>query len=208
MSILNELSSQAGDRSEYCNRRAALRCIEEPALIQVIADGLKTGDPKMQGDCAEVLTQVADNCPDLVAPHAKLLISMLGSPRTRVRWESMHALALVAPCVPRSIAPLLPRLAKLVQEDPSVIVRDYATDAISNYAASSARAAQRAFPYLKQALTTSEGKQAGHALAGLLSVAHLVPKLGPELHELATEYANSKRGVVRRAARRLLKASE
>lgn len=208
MSILDELSSQAGTRSEYSNRRAALRCVEEPDLIQVIADGLSTESAKMQGDCAEVLAMVAENCPDLVAPHAKPLIAKLDHPRKRVRWEAMHALALIAPRIPRLTSRLLPKLGDLIQRDESVIVRDYATDALTNYAATGPRAAQKAYPFLKEALSAWEGKQAAHALEGLLQVAAQAPKLRPEIRDLAAAHAKSARRVVRQAAKRILKATE
>ncbi len=112
MGVLQQLSSQAGDRSEYSNRKVALRCLDQPELLAEIAAGLDSRDVKLVGDCAEVLTMVAETRPDLIAPYAKKLAVLLAHKTTRVRWEAMHALALVASQVPRVIASLLPRLAK------------------------------------------------------------------------------------------------
>jgi hypothetical protein len=124
---------------------------------------------------------------------------------TRVRWEAAHALSLVAPLTPMSIAPLLPILIDKIRTDSSVIVRDYATDAIANYASTSKSAAVCAYPLLKEILTLWGGKQAGHALQGLAHVAMLVPMTHAELRIIAGDYSLSNRGVVAKAAKGLLK---
>ncbi len=123
----------------------------------------------------------------------------------RVRWESMHALALVAPCAPEIIAPLLPTLAELIRLDESVIVRDYAVDALGIYAGLSQAAAEQAYPLLREALEVWQGKQAHHALEGLSNVARRAPGLRDDLLEIAGEYARHERGVARKAAKELAK---
>ncbi len=208
MTLLNELSSQVGDRSEYSNRKAACRCAEEPGLLIDISAGLTSKDAALLGDCLEVMTMVAEHDPELVAPHAKQIAGYLTHPTTRVRWEAMHALALVAALRPKVIAGLLPQLGEMIRCDASVIVRDYAVQAIGNYAKTSPKAAQAAYPYLKAALVVWEGKQAGHALNGLANVAVKVPKLRIELRRIGSSYASHRRGVVRKAAKALLAAAE
>ena len=208
MSIINLLSSQVGDRSEYSNRKVVLQCLEEPTLLDEIVEGLQSHDAALVGDCAEVLTQVAETHPERVAPYAKDLAGLLTHRKTRVRWEAIHALSLIAPLAPKVIGALLPQLGELIRADASVIVRDYAVDAIANYAPTSPKNARAAYPYLKEALTTWEGKQAGHALKGLANVATTVPKLAPELNELGQHYLTHRRGVVRQAAKALVQATE
>lgn len=207
MGILDELSSQVGDRTEYSNRKVAVRCVEKPATIAEIVPGIKSKDSKLAGDAVEVLTMVAEQRPELVAPHAKALAGLLTSKTTRVRWEAMHALALVAPLAPQVIAPLLPQLSEMIRTDVSVIVRDYAVDAVANYARAGHKPAEAAYPYLKQALTTWDGKQAGHALNGLVVAAVALPKLRPELSEIGARYLEDRRGVVRKAANALVRAA-
>lgn len=208
MSILNQLSSQMRDRTEYSNRKVVAHCLDNPRLLAEIAQGLKSNDAAIIGDCAEVMTQVAETHPELVVPHAKILAPLLTHKTTRVRWEAMHALSLVASLKPRLIASLLPLLSEMIQHDTSVIVRDYAVDAIANYATTGKQAAQNAYPYLKQALTAFDGKQAGHALNGLANVASALPQLAPELHKIGEYYLNDRRGVVRKAAKKLIQAAE
>jgi hypothetical protein len=208
MSILAKLSSQVGDRSEYSNRVVVIQCLDDPDLLNEIAEGLKSNNAALVGDCAEVLTQVGEQHPDWVAPYAQPLSALVNHKTTRVRWESMHALALVATSTPTTIASLLPTLANIIRTDPSVIVRDYATDAIANYAATGQPAAERAYPLLKDALAAWDGKQAGHALKGLVNVAMMMPELHNELRAIAEEYSHAGKAVVRKAAKELLRATE
>ncbi len=208
MSILSKLSSQVGDRSEYSNRKIVIQCLDDPALLEEIAEGLKNRNAALVGDCAEVLTKVAEQHPDWIAPYAEALAALLNHKTTRVRWEAVHALALVATSTPRTIAPLLQRLVDMIRTDSSVIVRDCATDTIGNYAATGKLAAEKAYPLLKDALTAWDGKQAGHALKGLVNVAAMAPALRNELGAIAEEYSRGGRAVVRKAAKELLKAAE
>jgi len=142
MGILDQLSSQIGDRTEEANRKVVALCLARPVLLAEIAAGLTSNDAALIGDCAEVLTKVAEAWPELVVPHAKALTMLLNHKTTRVRWEVMHALALLASSVPKVIAPLLPRLKEILHSDSSTIVRDHAVDTIGNYAMTGKRAAQ------------------------------------------------------------------
>ncbi len=60
MSILNQLSSQAGDRTEAANRRVVAQCLADPTLLAEIAGGLQSKEAALAGDCAEVMTKVAE----------------------------------------------------------------------------------------------------------------------------------------------------
>lgn len=205
-SVLEQLSSRVHDRTAKSNLKAAARCLKEPALLDEIAQGLKEQDAALVGDCAEVLTEVAREKPELAARYATDLAPLVNHATTRVRWEAMHALALVATRDPRVIASLLPRLDQIIRLDGSVIARDYAVDAVGNYAGTNIQAARAAYPLLMDALTVYNGKQAGHALAGLAKAVAADPGLRDELGPVWERFADSARGVVRKAARALMKA--
>jgi hypothetical protein len=211
MSVLNDLSSQTGDKTAQSNLTVAARCLKKPALLQEIAGALTnalTGkDVALLGDCAEVFTEVAKQKPGLVAPYAGTLVALILHPKTRVRWEAMHALALTAAEAPRTVAPLLPRLREIIRDDESVIVRDYAVDTVGNYAGTGAAAAKASFPILVEALAAWKGKQAGHALNGLLEVARVTPARALELRSIAERYLEGGTGVTRKAAKALLNAT-
>jgi predicted transcriptional regulator len=206
MSLVAQLSSQVGDRTERSNRKVATQCLANSKLLAEIAEGLKSKNAPLVGDCAEVLTLVAEQHPEWVAPYAQALSALLGHKTTRVAWAAMHALARATSSVPKTIEPLLPRLQQIIRTDSSVIVRDYATDALANYAATSGAAAERAYPLLREALTLWEGKHAAPALKGLTNAAALLPALRQQLREIAEEQTRARRPVVRKAAREALKA--
>lgn len=204
-SILTQLSSQVGDRTEASNRKVVRQCLENPPLLDQIASGLKEPGATLVGDCAEVLTQVAQENPALVIQYVDSLSVLLLHKHSRVRWEVTHALALIALSVPAKIAPLVPILVQLNRTDTSVIVRDHATDTLANYATTSVSTADYVYPYLIEMLTLWDGKQAAHALTGLANAALLLPFHRDELFTIADEYSGSDRAVVRKAAKKLLK---
>jgi len=184
--ILDQLSSRSGDRTEAAN--------------------LNDKDAAVVGDCAEVLTHLAEEHPDWIAPYAPTLTALLAHRKTRVRWEAMHALAFVARSAPEVIATLLPRLCSIIQEDTSIIVRDYAINALSNYATLNAQTAAEAYPLLQEALVAWEGRHAGHALPGLAHVAAHLPEHREDIRAAIQPCLEDKRAVVRKAAKAALKA--
>lgn len=204
MSILDSLSSATGDRTQSSNERAALECLEKPALLAEIAVGLSGPDEKLAGDCAEVMTKVAERRPLLVTPYAAVLVRALESRNTRVRWEAMHAIAEIAQFVPTTVEALLPRLRQAIVEDRSVIVRDHAVKALGAYAGTGPVAAVSVLPLLEIALTAWEGKQAAHALAGLLMAGYRAPALADEIVAAARRFEADTRPSVRKAVGRIL----
>jgi hypothetical protein len=204
MSIVSQLSSQVGDRSEESNKIVVEQCLKNNSLLKEIAQGLQAKDVALIGDCAEVFTQVAEVSPEMVAPYAKDLVSLLEHKNTRVRWEIMHALALIASFVPNEIEKILPQLHRMSLSDSSTIVRDYSVIAVSNYAKSSKKAAQDAFSILKRILEVWKEKQAARALKGLQNVAETNPGLTREVVSLAKPFENNEKGTVKKAAKELL----
>ena len=207
MSVRDRLSSQSGDRTAESNRKVIAECLSRPALLAEIAEGLGGKDAALLGDCAEVFTEVAKEHPEWIAPHAELLAALLTHKTTRVRWEATHALALTARTNPAAIAALLPRLTEMVRDDASVAVRDYAVDAVGNYAGTSTAAARAACPVLIAALPLWNEKQAAHALEGLINAVSAAPGLAGELLPLGARYLDDGRARVRKAAKALVKAA-
>lgn len=205
MNLLKQLASQVGDRSEEANREAAAQCLADPSLLPEIAAGLSGADAAIVGDCAEVLTMVAQERPAWVAPYAPALAALLGHKHTRARWEATHALALVADLAPAVIAPLLPQLANTLHKDKSVIVRDYTVDMLGRYGRTSTDAARAALPLLQEALTLWDGKQAARALHALAEVGQRLPSHAAEIRQLGQRFSSHPRSSVSKAARQLLK---
>jgi hypothetical protein len=205
MSLLSQLASQVGDRSQAANRQVAAQCIAQPKHLQEIVVGLQSTDAALLGDCLEVLCKVAESQPPAVVPYAPALPALLTHTTTRVRWETAHTLALLAPHVPETISSLLPALAQQLHTEASTIVRDYSIDTLSAYATTATAAAQAVLPLLEAALTLWEGKHAGRILQGLLLIARAVPGATAQICPIAAGFSDDPRSAVRKAARAILK---
>ncbi|MBN1424727.1 hypothetical protein JXA88_09225 [Candidatus Fermentibacteria bacterium] len=208
MSVVDRLASSQGLRTQEANSAVALECTARPELIPDIVGGLTAGSNLLAGDCAEVMTKVAETRPDLVAPHAEALCALLGHTNGRVRWESAHALALIAPFVPEVIERELDAFRKIISADKSVIIRDYIIDAVGAYGRSERDAAERAFPILRETLAAWEGKHAARTLVALGRLAATHPALGGEVAGLARDFLTHARPGIRKAARAALKSAE
>jgi hypothetical protein len=206
MGIADGLASALGTRTQDANEAVAARCLAEPALLGELAAVLAGKNARLAGDAAEAMTKVAERRPELAAPHAGEFLAGLEHRNGRVRWESAHALALVAGLAPALVAGALPRLAELVRDDESVIVRDYVLDAVAGYAATGAAAAGCAWPLLREGLVGREGRHAGRVLRALAAVVAVAPALRADVRGLAGGFAEDARPGVRKAARALLEA--
>ncbi|WP_127584454.1 hypothetical protein [Paenibacillus koleovorans] len=209
MSLVSQLSSRTGDRTEESNRLVAQACLAEPALLEELAEALTGKDAALLGDCAEVFTKVAEAKPELSLPYFERLVPLLAHKTTRVRWEAMHAIALLAEHAPteRMLA-LVPQLAGLLCADGSTIVRDYAVDALGGMAKAGEASAQAAYPVLVEALSVWDGKHLGRALTALSRVVVSAPGMAIEALQYGYDYADHSKGVVKKAAKALIKAAE
>ncbi len=204
--IINQLASKMGIKSNEPNKVAARKCIENPKLLKEVSSHLKDNDNKLVADCAEVMTEVALTNPALVAEFATDLITLINSKDNRIKWESIHALSLIASMVPDIIFSILPELEDIMHRDKSIIVRDYTTDAIAGYAGTSSGAADNAYPILKKILILWDGRHAARALEGFKNIYKVKPALKKELEKIADAFADSPRAVIQKAARKLKKA--
>jgi hypothetical protein len=205
MSILSELSSQIGDRTEAANKRVAARVLKKSALLDEIASGLASDDAKLAGDCAEVMTLVAAEKPEFVVLHAEALIARLDHKDTRVRWEVMHSLAEIAAFTPDQIAPIVGKLVEKVTHDKSVIVRDYAIQALGEYSGTSTTAARQVWPHLCKALDLWEGKHVGKVLEAMRQLVMADGTLKADAQEIALHFMDHGSAKVRAMAKRMLK---
>lgn len=205
MTILNELSSQLGERSNTANHQVAEKCVRDNSLLVEIAAGMKQKDPKLVADCAEVFTEVAKIRPELIVPFGSSVIGLIAHKNTRARWEATHCLALIAHLIPEQIFPLLETIQTRIRTDESIIVRDYAVDILGDFARAGKDAAAAAYPLLKESLDVWEGRHAGHALDGMAKVMQSSPQLINEIRNLTQPYLNHPKGNIKKAAKSLLK---
>ena len=208
LSILQELSSVVGDRTEAANRNVVKKCLQNLNLLPTIAIGLSSEEVTLVGDCAEVLTKVAQERPELVVPYFSLLQPLLTRKTTRIRWESMHAIALITPNIPERVFVFLSLFQELIGHDPSTIVRDYAIETIANLAKTNNEMAVACYPILKESLHVWQGKHRGRALKGMVHVVKNAPEYALEIRMIVEDYIHDNRGVIKKAAKILMKEIE
>ena len=116
MEILNQLSSQKGDKTEDCNKIVAEKCIANSRLLAEIAVGLEDKDKKIQSDCIEVFTLVSEKKPEFTVQYADDIIPLLYSKEAKTRWEAAHTLSYIADKIPDIISHILPLLQSLIEK--------------------------------------------------------------------------------------------
>ena len=203
--IISQLSSQLNINSNEPNKLVALACIESPALLEEIASYLYDKDKKLVGDCTEVFTEIALTKPEIIVKYGTKLIPLIKHKETRIRWEAMHSLSLIAAIAPEIILSILPELDEIIHNDKSIIVRDYAADAIAKYAGAGKEAAEKAFPLLNEILGFWGERHAARAIEGLINIYKIAPYMKQELLILTEPFKESTKGVVSKAALKLEK---
>lgn len=205
MSILEKLSSRVGDRTEESNKAVAAECLKKPVLLKEIESGLLSDDAKLAADCAEVMTNVAIKNPILLVPFAGVLHKTITHKNSKAKWEAVHSVSLIAEFIPDDISHNLSVISSLMFDDKSVIVRDYSTDIIGNFAGVGKTEAEKAYPLLREMLYRYEGKHAGHALKGLINVVRLMPEEKNVIAGIAQEFFDHKKAVISKTAKSLAK---
>ena len=208
MEILNQLSSQQGDKTEIANRLVAEKCIANPRLLAEIAVGLEDKDKKLQADCMEVFTLVSETKPEWVVPYADNILPLLHSKETKTRWEAVHTLSFIAEKIPDIIFSVLPVLQSLVEKDNSTIVRDYAMDTVANYAKVSAETSEKSCGLLKYALELWGEKHAKQVFKGFNYVLDNCTGRKAEINELVQPYLSANKKIVATETRKIIKRTE
>ena len=205
MTILDKLSTSIGAKCGEPNRVVAKECFDKPELLQEIAEGLKQKDAGLAGDCAEVMTMVAEKKPELIQPYLEDIFGQMCHKKTRVRWEAAHALSYASFLAPEFFEPRLAEYRRIILNDKSQIVRDYSVDTLSNLAGCSEEICRKVYPLLKESLLAWDGAQAKQALTGLLTVMQTLPEYTDEIKELAAGFTEHKKKVVQKVAQTVLK---
>ncbi|ANY66308.1 hypothetical protein BBD42_07370 [Paenibacillus sp. BIHB 4019] len=206
--VVSMLSSQTGDSTQQSNEHVALLCIENPTLLRQIAEGLLQSDVKLAGDCAEVFTKVAETHPQLAAPYAEQLLVSIHHKHTRVRWESMHAVALISSSIPNRIFAVLDEIQERLFSDQSTIVKDYSILCLGKLASCGEAEAKVILPILKKGLLQLEEKFLSKLLTAMIGIAKVSPSLAAEVLANGYDYETHSKSSVQKAAKKLIKAAK
>jgi hypothetical protein len=205
MEILNQLSSQKGDKTEDCNKIVAEKCIANPRLLAEIAVGLEDKNRKLQSDCIEVFTLVSEKKPEFALPYVENIVPLLYNKEAKTRWEAVHTLSYIADKIPDIISSILPTLQSLIEKDHSTIVRDYTIDTIANYAKVSAETSKEAYELLKFTLNLWGEKHARQVLRGFNHVLDNFSDSKTEINLLVQPYLSANKKVVAAEAKKIIK---
>ena len=208
MEILNQLSSQKGDKTEIANKLVAEKCIANQRLLAEIATGLEDKDKKLQSDCIEVFTLVSEVKPEFVVPFADNILPLLQSKETKTRWEAVHTLSFIAEKIPDTIFSVLPVLQSLVEKDKSTIVRDYAVDTVANYAKVNTETSGKSYELLKYALELWGEKHAKQVFKGFNYVLDNSTDCKAEINLLVQPYLTANKKIVATEAKKIAKRTE
>ena len=205
MEILNQLSSQKGDKTEDSNKIVAEQCIANQRLLAEIAIGLEDKNKKLQSDCIEVFTLVSEKKPEFIVPYAENIIPLLSSKESKTRWEAVHTLSYIADKIPDIISSILPTLQSLIETDKSTIVRDYTIDTVANYAKTNVETSEEAYELLKSTLDLWGEKHARQVLRGFNHVLDNFPDYKADIHLLVQPYLSANKKIVASEAKKIIK---
>ena len=208
MEILNQLSSQTGDKTEDSNKMVAEKCIANPHLLAEISVGLEDKNKKLQSDCIEVFTMVSEKKPEFIVPYAGNIVPLLSSKQSKTRWKTVHTLSYIANKIPDIISSILPVLQSLIEKDESTIVRDYAVDTIANYAQISVETSEETYELLKFTLELWGEKHARQVLRGFNHVLDNISDYKAEISSLVQPYLSANKKVVATEAKKIVKRTE
>jgi len=208
MEILNQLSSQKGDNTEISNQLVAEKCIVNQRVLAEIAVGLEDNDRKLQSDCIEVFTLVAEKKPEFVVPYSDNILPLLYSKESKTRWEAVHTLSYIADKIPDIIFSILPVLQSLIEKDKSTIVRDYTMDTVANYAKVSAETSEKSYELLKFALELWGEKHAKQVFKGFNHVLDNCFDCKEEIKLLVQPYLSASKKIVAAEAKKIIKRTE
>jgi hypothetical protein len=125
MSIIDKLATSLNRRDELPNQELARQIAAEqdkPAVKELV-DNLSNKNRNIQNDCIKVLYEIAAIDPSLIAPYAKVFISLLEHKNNRLQWGAMTAISGIATENPKAVYAALPEII-MAAERGTVITKD------------------------------------------------------------------------------------
>ncbi len=149
MSVIDELATSKGIRSDVPNRELAKKIAESEDLegIAVLVENLRNKDRGIQSDCIKALYETGYIKPEMIAGHAVEFIRLLDSKNNRLVWGAMIALSTVARIEAAVIFENREKIMKTM-ENGSVITYDAGIKVLSLAASTEEKYREAIFPYL------------------------------------------------------------
>jgi hypothetical protein len=128
MSVLNQLASALGIRSEVPNQQLAAKIVaaDDKAAVKELVENLQNKKKDIQSNCIKVLYEIGEKKSKLISEFAQEFIKQLDSKNPRMVWGAMSALSAIAAEVPKELFDALPKIMHMADHSGSVIARDHA----------------------------------------------------------------------------------
>lgn len=136
MSALAKLASALGRNDEQPNVElaAALAAKPDAAAIAELAGALAAGSTATSNDAIKVLYELGALQPELVAPHVKAFLMLLGGKNNRNIWGALQAIETITALQPDAVLAQLPAIIAAADKG-SVIAKDKAVAILVKLAA-------------------------------------------------------------------------
>jgi hypothetical protein len=136
MSVLGKLASALGRNDEQPNVELAevLAAKPDAAAIAELAGALAAGPTAASNDAIKVLYELGERRPELVAPHAKAFLTLLGGKNNRNVWGALQAIETITSLQPDAVLAELPKIIAAADKG-SVIAKDKAVAILVKLAA-------------------------------------------------------------------------
>lgn len=159
MSVLDQLAWALGRRDETPNQELARRLAETDDTdgVAELAANLWNRDRNIAADCIKTLYEVGYIKPELITPHALMLIKLLHSRNNRMVWGGMISLSTIGHMAADVLFPHVGDIQQAMQTG-SVITVDGGVLTLAGIASANREYNTAIFPYLLKHLQTCRPK--------------------------------------------------
>lgn len=137
--------------------RMAKAAMAAPAVFETLINLLEGDSRSKRQRTAATLAIIAEQKPELVAPHAQLVIDSLGHPEAQTRWECLNILGSLLKAGETFTKEVLDAAEDSLFDEKSGIVREAAFRYYCLYGATSEQASDEAWPNLDEAIQCYHG---------------------------------------------------
>jgi hypothetical protein len=174
--------------------------------LPTLLEGIRSPERRVQSGCAELLTSLSEERPELVYPYVDIFVEGLEAPEPVVRWESVATLGNLAGVDSRGVVSRqVDRIAGNLSS--GAVLQGHSVRALSKIAMANPEMADSILNELLSAADLFPGKRMGLLIESMERFL-AEPRHVRIVETLVRPHAQSEIGVVARKARRVLRLIE
>ena len=171
--------------------------------LPTLLEGIRSPERRVQSGCAELLTLLSEERPDLVYPHVEVFVEGLEEPAPVVRWESVATLGNLAGVdsrgiVAKQVDPIASNLAS------GAVLQGHSVRALSKIARANPGMADSILNRLLSSADSFPGNRIGFLIESMEQFL-TEPRRIRLVEDFVKPHAHSEIGAVARKARRVLR---